>query len=141
MRVARRVLLALGLGLLAVGALHLTQALHAPAQWLNLGVWLLAAILAHDAVLAPAFHVGGLVLRRSTGRVPGPARTVVRTALLTALLLTAVGVAERHAQSLGPRNPTVLPSNYGLTLIVLWGLTFLVCGATLLVSRVTRGRR
>ena len=141
MRRARPVLLLIGLGLLGVGALHLTRALHTPAQWLNLGLWLAAAVLAHDAVLAPAFHVGDLVLRRTTHRVGGAARTVLRSSLLAALLLTAVGLAERHAKELGPRNPSVLPLDYGRTLVGVWVLTLLVCAATLLIERGRARRR
>lgn len=141
MRTVRAALLLLGLALLVVGALHLTQALHTLAQWVNLGCWLLAAIIVHDAVLAPLFHVSGLVLQRTTRGVPGAARTVIRSSLLAALLLTAVGLAARHARALGPRNPSVLPLDYGVTLVVVWVVALVVCGGTLILSRVLTRRR
>ncbi len=75
------------------------------AAWWPVGRWLVAGILAHDAVLAPISVLLGLVVLR---RVPDRWRPTARAALLalgaSLLLLACVLVASGLR-----RNPTVLP--------------------------------
>lgn len=101
-------------------------------------VWLGGAVVVHDAVIAPAVLLLGLVSVRAGVR--GGVRGPVRGALLVAGALTAVAlpVLLRPGR---PANPSVLPLDYPrnwlLALAAVAALTLLWTA----VRRLRRGRR
>ena len=115
-RVARLVLGAVGVAVLLLG---LWKLLHAvlPASYGWLAVWLVGAILLHDAVVAPVLVGLRAVAHRSLVRLPAPALAVAKGAFVVSGLLVLVVVPELWAQHLGTANPTVLPGRYGLRLL------------------------
>lgn len=82
-------------------------------SWWPVARWLVAGVVAHDAVVAPVSVVLGLVVLR---RVPGSWRPVARAALLALgavlLLLACVLVASGMR-----RNPTILPFAAGASVL------------------------
>ena len=128
-----------GLDLIGVGVVFLVLDLTV-GEIAGLVVWLAAALVVHDGLLVPAVTTVDLLLRRTARRLPPAVVTVVEAGLAVGALLTAIVVPELVAQSLGPRNPTVLPGDYGIGLAVLW---LLIAGGVVVTSAVIvwRARR
>ncbi|GAA2050132.1 hypothetical protein [Leifsonia soli] len=135
----RRIIGALGLALIGTGIVFLVTDLRI-AQIVGLMVWLAAAVVLHDAVLVPIETAIDLLLRRVGRRLPRAVTTVVEAGLAVGALLTALVVPELVAQARGPRNPTVLPGDYGVRLAVLW-LVIVVAVAVTSTVIVWRARR
>lgn len=117
MRIARTVLILLGLSGLVAGALLLLGTQTIP-QILGLAVWLLGAIVVHDLVLAPFVFGSNLVLRRYGRRVPAVVLAILQVAAVVGSVLTILVVPAIYAQSLAPTNPTILVGDYALRLLV-----------------------
>jgi hypothetical protein len=66
--------------------------------------------------------------------------TVVEAGFAVGALLTAMVVPELIAQARGPRNPTVVPGDYGLRLGMLWAAIVVVVAVVCAVI-VWRARR
>ena len=84
-----------------------------------LGVWLLAALLIHDGLLAPAVVGLGLLLRRL---VPDRGRSYLQAALLMGALVTVVAVPMIYLRGSQPPVKALLLRNYGLNLTLILGL-------------------
>jgi hypothetical protein len=84
-----------------------------------LGVWLLAALLIHDGLLAPAVVGLGLLLRRF---VPDRGRRYLQAALLMGALVTVVAVPMIYLRGSQPPVKALLLRNYGLNLTLILGL-------------------
>ena len=144
MRAARIGLVAVGVGGLVVGAALLVTTVR-PSGIGGLGVWLLAALVLHDGILAPAAFAGNRVLRGAGARIPPAVLAVLQGAVVVGVVLTLMVLPEIRAKQIGPRNPTVLPFDYGLRLGLLWivlaVLTGLVCAVLLRSQRTRRSVR
>lgn len=136
MRAARGMLVAVGLVLLGVGAFLLLTELD-PARWTGVAVWIGAAILVHDGVVAPVVVAIGLGSQRVRDRlrldVHGIA--VAQGALLVGAILTAITVPALIASTLGNPNPTILVGAYGAALAVIWVVLAGVAAIAIGVSR------
>ena len=106
-------------------------------QVLDAGIWLVGGVVAHDAVLAPAVLVLGVVAVRL---LPGVARApvVVGLVVLGTVTLVAVPVLGRFGAS--PGNPTLLDRDYVAGWCVLAGLTAVAVAGAILY-RKSRGER
>lgn len=141
MRAARGVLVALGLGLAAFGGfLVLTEI--APSRWLGILVWVGAAILLHDGVVAPIVVAFGLGAARVRDRLGLGDRgvAVAQGALVVGAILTAITVPALVASMLGNPNPTILVGSYGIALAVIWAVLLVVAAIALRVSRTALRR-
>jgi hypothetical protein len=140
MRMARVTLVGLGVVGLVVGAALLVTTVR-PTGLAGLGIWLVAALVLHDGLLAPATFAADRLLRGAGARIPPVVLAVLQGAVVVGVVLTLMVLPEIRAKQIGPRNPTVLPFDYGLRLGLLWialaGLTAIVC-AVLLRSQRTR---
>ena len=141
-RVARIVLIAVGMLGLAVGAAFLVTTVR-PKGLTGLAVWLAAAIVLHDGILAPAAFLANRLLRGVGRRVPAVVLAVLQVTVVVGVVMTLIVLPEIRAKQLGPRNPTVLPFDYGLRLGVLWAvlalLAAVVCALLLARSQRIRG--
>lgn len=139
MRVARGVLLLGGVLMLGLGALVLLDT-QRPDQILGVAVWLLGAIVLHDAVLSPLLLVANLLLRRRGRRVPAVVLAIVQVAVVVGAVLALLVVPEIYARSLNPANPTILVGDYALRLALLWAALALLTALTVVGYLVGRGR-
>ena len=144
MRATRVALVAVGVAGLVVGAALLVTTVR-PSGLVGVGVWLLAALVLHDGILAPATFVANRVLRGAGARVPPVVLAVLQIAVVVGVVLTLMVLPEIRAKQLGPRNPSVLPFDYGLRLGLLWivlaVLTAIVCAVLLRSQRNRRSVR
>lgn len=145
-RTVERIRVALGiLGIgIAVFGVYVTFRDVPPASYLGLALWLIAAIVLHDAVLVPVLTAFRAAARRAGRQLPTAAIWIVETGFLVGGAITVLAVPEIYAKHRGTLNPTVLPGAYGPALLVTWVVivlvTVLAAGAVTLTHRQGRGR-
>ncbi|MCU1473224.1 hypothetical protein [Amnibacterium sp.] len=143
-RRARAALVGVGVAGLVVGAALLVTTVR-PAGVAGLGIWLVGALVLHDGILAPATFAANRLLRGAGARIPPVVLAVLQGAVVVGVVLTLTVLPEIRAKQLGPRNPTVLPFDYGLRLGLLWlvlaALTAIVCAVLLRSQRTRRSVR
>jgi hypothetical protein len=132
----RMLLGAVGVLLAAYGGWLLVSRGH---DLLDVGVWLAAGVVLHDAVLAGlALVVGALVVRRA----PEPARAPLAVGLVVLGSVTLIAVPVLGRFGARADNPTLLDRDYTAGWLVLAALTAVAVGTAVLVrSRRRSGRR
>jgi hypothetical protein len=133
----RIALIAVGVAGLLLGArtLHETQR---PDQIVGVAVFLLLAILVHDAILSPVVFVAGLLIRRAGRRVPPGVVVIVQAGVVAMAVMTLVVVPEIRARALGNENPTILIADYAPRLALLWVATAVATAAIAVLYARTR---
>ena len=112
---------ALGVVMASYGA-HRLLSRQGPDAWVEVGAWLVAGVLLHDALLAPLCVAAGALLVRWMPRVAQPP-VAVGLVVLGSVTLMAVPVLGRFGAR--PDNPTLLDRAYGpgwLGLLALVGI-------------------
>ncbi|WP_180357798.1 hypothetical protein [Streptomyces sp. NP160] len=102
-------------------------------------LWLLAAVVLHDVLLAPAVAVVGRGLLRLVGGSRQAHRVAVAAAAVagTTALVAVPGLV---ARAQGPRNPSVHPTDYAQVLAVVWAVAAAVVLVAAAAGRVSRRR-
>ena len=133
---AWRIILAiLGILVLLYGIVNLF--IHIPIQTLLMvAVWLVAALIIHDAVIAPSVVGVGWLLRRL---LPDRARRYVQMGLIMAAAVTIIAIPMIIREGSQPRQKTLLIQNYAANLALLLGIIAGVTAAAYVV-RVARDR-
>ncbi|MFO7690940.1 MAG: hypothetical protein R6W83_10385 [Cryobacterium sp.] len=139
MRYSRRVLMALGIVLLAWGSYVMVDTVNV-TRISGLALWTIAAIIIHDAIIGPALFVVGLLLRRGGQKLPGTVIAVVQGTLVVGSIMTLIVLPIFVAQNHIPLNPSILPLNYALNLAVFW-LALIAAGTALSVALYLRAKR
>jgi hypothetical protein len=140
MTIVRVVLIAGGLGFLGLGGLVLLLDVN-PARYLGIVLWFAGAIILHDAIIAPAVVVVGIILRRLGRRLPGAILVIVQIAIVLLAIVTAIVVPEILKKQIGSANPTILPLDYLPNLLALYLTVGLLTLATIAVYVVVAARR
>jgi len=138
-KAARIVLVVIGVLVIAFGAYVLVTSVK-PNRIGGLGVWLLAAVVLHDAVLSPFVVGAGLLLRRAGRSLRAWVLVVVQAAIVLGSVLALVVLPEIAAKDHVQKNPTVLPFDYGTRLLLVEGALVVVVVVVLVVG-VLRSRR
>jgi len=110
-------LIAVGLLLLALGGLVLVLDV-GPSEFVGIAIWFAGAIILHDGILAPIVFGVSLMLRRAGKRIPLGALLIVQGAVVVGAMTALLVVPEQLKQAIGTANPTILPLNYGVNLVV-----------------------
>ena len=135
MKAWRIVLAVAGIALGAFGVFRLVTGI-APHSLLILAVWLVAALIIHDALLAPSVVGVGWLLRRS---VPDRGRRYLQIALIMIALVTVIAVPMIFLRGSQPAVKALLLRNYGANLIMIIGI-IAVLSLILYGVRVVRDR-
>ncbi|MBF4580062.1 hypothetical protein [Frigoribacterium sp. VKM Ac-2530] len=138
-RVARAVLVVVGVALIGLGGWVLTETV-SPTRYGGLLVWLIGAVIAHDAIIAPVVAGIALVVGRTGRRITPAVLAIVQVGIVLGVVLTLVVVPEIIAKARGPKNDTVLPFDYGVRLGVAW-LVVVVLTALAVVAWTVLARR
>jgi hypothetical protein len=103
---------------------------------LAIGLWLAAAVVLHDAIVAPSVVGVGWLLRRW---VPDRARRYLQIGLIMSCLVTVIAVPMIFLRGSQPAEKALLLRNYGANLILLIGI--IAAGSLILYAvRVVRDR-
>jgi hypothetical protein len=133
---AWRILLAIaGIGLAAYGLFRLFSEIPTHSL-LVLAVWLIAALVIHDAILAPSVIGVGWLLRRY---VPDRGRRYLQAALIMIALVTVIAVPMIFLRGSQPAVKALLLRNYAANLILIMGI-IAVISLILYAVRVARDR-
>ncbi|TIH36298.1 hypothetical protein [Subtercola vilae] len=128
-RLARAILIGVGVLGLLLGAIELVMK-QTPIQIVGVAVWMLGAIILHDAILSPLVLGISVLARRAGHRVSKGVLAIMQGAVVVGSIMTLLVVPEVYAKTLGP-NPTVLTFDYAQRLGVMWlviaALTALTC--------------
>jgi hypothetical protein len=119
LRATRIILVSAGVLGLVFGAYVLIDSV-APARLPGLALWIGAAIVLHDAVIAPVVFGLGVLTRRGGSRVAGSIIMTVQAAIVLGSLMTLIVLPAVAAQRLGSKNPSVLPLDYAANLGLFW---------------------
>jgi hypothetical protein len=108
----------------------------------GLAVWLGAAIVVHDAIIAPGVFAIDLAMRKAVGRrVPTAVIAIVQSGIVVGSVLTLIVVPEILAQRFARVIPTLLDPDYGMRLGIMWAAIAVVTAGALLLYRVIRSRQ
>jgi hypothetical protein len=129
------ILAAAGIALGAYGAVRLLTELPTYSL-LILGVWLAAALVIQDAILAPSVVGVGWLLRRY---VPDRGRRYVQVALIMSALITVIAVPMIFLRGTQPAVKALLLRNYGFNLMLIIAIIGVI-SLILYAVRVARDR-
>jgi hypothetical protein len=135
MKAWRIILAAGGIALGAFGVFRLLTELPTYSL-LILGVWLLAALVIQDAILAPSVVGVGWLLRRY---VPDRGRRFLQVTLIMSALITVIAVPMIFLRGTQPAVKALLLRNYGSNLILIIAI-IAVISLILYAVRVARDR-
>jgi hypothetical protein len=135
MKAWRIILTVLGILLLLYGIVRLL--INIPIGTLGwVLVWMIAALIIHDAVIAPSVVGIGWLLRRL---LPDRARRYVQTGLIMAAAVTIIALPLIVRRGSQPPQKTLLIQNYAANLALLLGI-FAAVALVLYAVRVVRDR-
>jgi hypothetical protein len=124
---------AAGIALLLFGLSRLATKVP-PGLLVWVGVWLVAALIIHDGVLAPLVIGVGAALRRV---VPDRGRRYVQLGLIMVGIITVVALPLAYRRSTQPPSKAMLLQDYVLNWGVLLGV---LCGVTLILYAIRMAR-
>jgi hypothetical protein len=91
----------------------------------NLARFVVGGALLHDLLVAPLAILAGVLVAR---RVPARARGPVQAALVISAVVAVFAYPLVRAYGLAANNPTSLPKNYGLNLVIVLAVVWAVAG-------------
>lgn len=103
----------------------------------SLARFVIGGALLHDLIVAPLVILVAVAVARA---VPGRSRAVVQGALAVTGIVALFSYPLVRAYGLAANNPTSLPRNYGVNLLLVLGLVWAVAAGMVLI-RVRRARR
>lgn len=133
-------LIGLGVALLLVGGVVLLMDVK-PERYLGIAAWFIGALIVHDGIAAMAVFGVSIIMRRAGKRIPLVVIAIVQGALVIGAIFTAIVVPEILKKAIGSANPTILPLNYGLNLLLFYAALAVVTAGAIIVALVIRRRR
>ena len=97
----------------------------------NLAKFVVGGALLHDLLVAPLVILAGVLVART---VPARARGPVQAALVVSGIVALFAWPLVRAYGLAANNPTSLPHNYGLNLLIVLALVWAVAAAAILLK-------
>jgi hypothetical protein len=135
MKAWRIILAVAGIALGAFGVFRLLTEIPA-YNLVILAVWLIAALVIQDAIVAPSVVGVGWLLRR---HVPDRGRRYLQVALIMSALIAAIAVPMIFLRGSQPSVKALLLRNYGFNLILIIAIVAVI-SLLLYVVRVARDR-
>jgi hypothetical protein len=127
-KLARGILIALGLAGLFSGALILVRE-ERPDQIVGVIIWIVAAIIVHDGILSPLLLLVDVGMRRAGRRIPYAVLAIIQGGVVVGAIMSMLVLPEIYKKSLGSKNATVLPLDYGLNLALFWAVVVVLTAA------------
>lgn len=140
MKIARIVLIVIGLAGLLLGSVIMVQK-ERPEQIMGVIVWIGAAIIVHDGILSPLLLLLDVWLRRAGRRIPFAVLAIIQSGVVVGAIMSMLVLPEIYKKSLGTKNPTILPLDYGLNLALFWVAVAVLTAAVCALYLVRRRRR
>lgn len=129
-----------GIAVLGIGGITMLNDV-APENYLGILIWFAGALILHDGIAAMAVFGASVVLRKAGRRIPFAVLAILQGALVIAAIFTAIVVPAVIKQSIGTANPTILPLNYGLNLVLFYAALAVLTALTMGIYLAVRARR
>jgi hypothetical protein len=126
-KLARVILITVGVLVLILGIVVLFET-NTLKKIAGLASWLILALIVHDGIIAGITFATALTLRKAGKKVPTVVLAIVQGALVIAAVFAIVVVPAIYKKSIGAKNPTVLPLDYGPNLLVFWAVLAALAG-------------
>ena len=97
----------------------------------NLAKFVVGGALLHDLLVAPLAILAGVLVTRA---VPAKARGPVQAALVVSAIVGLFAFPLVRGYGLAANNPTSLPHNYGMNLLIVLGLVWAVTAAAVVLK-------
>ena len=97
----------------------------------NLAKFVVGGALLHDLLIAPVAILAGVLIARA---VPARSRGPVQAALAVSAIVALFAWPLVRGYGLAANNPTSLPHNYGLNLMIVLGLVWATAAAAILLK-------
>ena len=97
----------------------------------NLAKFVVGGALLHDLLIAPVVILAGVLVARA---VPPRARGPVQAALVVSAIVALFAWPLVRAYGLAANNPTSLPHNYGVNLLIVLGVVWVIAAAAILLK-------
>jgi len=139
MKAWRTTLVVLGVLMLLLGAYVLVGSVK-PIKIAGIALWFVLALIVHDGIIALVTFGVAFLLRKAGRALPIAVLAIVQAGLVVSSIFAIIVLPAAYKKSIGSKNPTVLPLDYGPSLVILWAvivvLTALaVVGYTVLARR------
>lgn len=131
--IARVVLAALGVAI-ALGGVAWGLAWIPADQYAAVAIWLIAALVIGDGVIAPLVVAFGMLGARTAQRIGAGAAALARAALVTAAVCSLVAIPGIVVSAQGPRNDTIHTVDYLLVLAIAWATAVAVSIGAVIVG-------
>jgi hypothetical protein len=133
-------LVVVGVAILALSGYLLLTTVR-PPKYIGIAEWLIAAIIVHDAIIAPVVFGTGLVMRTLGRRIPLAVLAIVQGGLVIGAIFTIVLVPEILAKRYAHLFETLLPFDYVQNLGILWVGTLVLTAVAVVVYLFVRRYR
>jgi hypothetical protein len=110
-----------------------------PTRYIGIVEWFAAAIIIHDAIIAPFVFGVGLIMRKIGRRIPLAVLAIIQGGLVVGAVFTIVLAPEILAQQHAHLFQTLLPFDYVRNLGVLWVGTLIATAVAVVGYCVWRG--
>jgi hypothetical protein len=127
-------LVLIGLGLMGIGGVVALTWL-SPHQYPKVILWLIGALIVHDAIIAPSVFIVTLVARRLSARVPAVVIAIGEGSLVIVGIVTLLFVPEVIKKAIGTNSSSILPQNYGLHLALFYAAMAILTAAAIIFYR------
>ncbi len=139
MKAWRTALVVVGIVLLLLGAYVMFDTLN-PTKIAGVALWFLLALIVHDGIIASMTFGVAFLMRKAGRAVPIAVLAIVQAGLVVCSVFAIIVLPAVYKKSIGTKNVTVLPLDYGPSLVILWGVVVVltalsVVGYTVLARR------
>ncbi|MFM9920323.1 hypothetical protein [Lacisediminihabitans sp. H27-G8] len=121
MKAWRTGLVVLGVLLLLLGAYVLIDTVK-PVKIAGVALWFVLALIVHDGIIAFVTFGVAFLLRKAGRALPIAALAMVQAGLVVCSVFAIIVLPAAYKKSIGSKNPTVLPLDYGPSLVILWAV-------------------
>ncbi|WP_394770524.1 hypothetical protein [Lacisediminihabitans sp.] len=132
MKAWRSALVILGVLLTLFGAYVMLDTVK-PVKIAGVALWFLAALILHDGIIAPIVFGVGFALRKVGRSIPVAVLAILQAGLVVASVFAIIVLPAVYKKTLGTKNPTVLPFDYGTRLVIVWVAVAVLTAAAIAV--------
>lgn len=122
-------LILFGIALLVIGAITLLNDV-APTDYVGIAIWFLGALVIHDGIAAFAIFGVSILMRRASRQIPLGVIAIIQAALAVGAIFFVIVVPAILKKDIGSANPSILPLEYGMNLVLFYaGLAVVTAAA------------
>ncbi|WP_309620344.1 hypothetical protein [Salinibacterium sp.] len=133
-------LILFGIALLVIGAITLLNDV-APTDYAGIAIWLLGALVIHDGLAAFVIFGVSILMRRTSRTIPLAVIAIIQGALAVGAIFFVIVVPAILKKDIGSANPSILPLEYGLNLVLFYVGLAMVTAAAIAVYLVLARRQ